>query len=312
MKKNTLSYLALLIITPCAQAQDSPQKIDIIPSSQAPQTLELHVVPTEVAAADFANSITLQTQLEEAHAEFEQPTSAIKTKELELGIADLKNRLAELNAASRQQEKILQLKIQEMLEVQKKVHRAAKAQAQAEAQAEAHFGGGSGGNSEGGFGGFTNSIDLATATPNWLIGVQVQNHGDQGLKVLSLSEGFPASAAGFKKEDIILSANGLKLKNSEALRHLIQAAEDQQLEFVIKRGEEASIKLHVTPKKNKKTAYSYRPVPLSVYGSNGNSEPTLTIPPTERQSDARLEKNLNQHPELKKLLNDYFEKLKKD
>lgn len=309
MKNKTLNHLAVLLITPCALAQEPPQKIEISPTRDAPSSIDLQVVPAEIHGTEAANPNLHRVQLEAARDAFSQAAKTNDAKELERQIAQMKNRLAELNAASRQQQELLQVKIQKMLEAQERARRVAKAQAQTKGDFASGFGTGAGNN----YGGFARSIDLVAAPPAWLIGVQVQPQGEQGLKVVSLSKGLPASEAGFKREDIILSANGIKLKKPEALRSLIQAAEDQQLKFVIKRGEDAPITLQVTPKKNEVTmrGYSYEAFPRSLDEGYGSSGLSLTPRPIERQSDARLKKNLDQHPELKKLLNDYFEKHKK-
>lgn len=311
MKNKNLNYLATLLITPCALAQEPPQKIEISPSRNAPGSIELQVVPAEIHGVESADPNFLHAHLGSSREPFGQVTKTNDAKELERQIALMRNRLAELNAASRQQQERLQVEIQKMLETQERARRLAKAKTQTQAKDNlaSDFGSGAGNN----YGGFASSVDLVAAPPAWLIGVQVQPLDDQGLKVLSLTKDFPASAAGFKREDIIISANGIKLKNPESLRHLIQAAEDQQLEFAIKRGEEAPIKLQVTPKKNKGTmrGYNYSAIPLALPESHRNPGLSQPFSPAKKQSDARLKKNLDQHPELKKLLNDYFEKQQK-
>jgi len=306
MKNNTLRYLAALLLNPCAMAQVSLQQIDQPASGQASVNLEFQDLSADAAAAEF-ESFALQNQPGANKGEFNQITLSANSKELELKIANLRNRLAELNAASRQQQEILKVDIQKLIEAQNEAQRAAKSQA----WASGHFGSGAGGRVDRGLGGFAYSIDSVAPSPNWIIGVQVQSLGEQGLKVLSLSEGLPAKAAGLKKEDIILSANGLKLKTSEALRNLIQAAENQQLEFLIKRGDDAATKIRIAPQKNQGTMLSPRPVPRIAFDDSFSTGLAPTPLPAKRQSDARLKKNLDQHPELKKLLNDYFEKRQK-
>lgn len=302
MKPKTLSYLAFLFLTPCALGQDSPQNDDKSPAKKAPDVADLQVVvPAEPAAADPAEIAALQAGQEIIG----QETSALKTKDLEGEITQLENLLAEVNAASRQQRELLLRQIQKRVKAQKEALEAAMPQAQESDQR------GPRGEMGGNYGGFGSSTGLVAASPHWLIGVQVQAKGNEGIKVISLTQDSPAGAAGLKKEDLILSANGLKIRNPEALRHLIQAAGDQQLEFLIKRDGDALIKLQVTPKKHKGTVDSYYPVPMGAQRHNGNDGLSQTIPPAQKPSDASLKRNLDQHPELKKLLNEYFEKHQK-
>lgn len=64
--------------------------------------------------------------------------------------------------------------------------------------------------------------------PDYFIGVSTGVSKNGGVLVSGVMEGTPASKAGVKAKDIILSCNNIKLKNAKAMISIIQAAGDEQ------------------------------------------------------------------------------------
>lgn len=89
--------------------------------------------------------------------------------------------------------------------------------------------------------------------PEWVIGVVI-DQSDQGVRVNKVMEGKPAATAGIQAGDVVVSCNAISLRNRNALVDIIQAAQDQELVFSVRRPGEGdkfeAIEVKVTPVRN--------------------------------------------------------------
>ena len=90
----------------------------------------------------------------------------------------------------------------------------------------------------------------AVQPPQWIIGVSIQQSSETRSKteggeeenseapqiiVAGLSKDMPAEKSGFKTGDVIISCNGIKLRNLAALQGIINVARDQELSIKVAR-----------------------------------------------------------------------------
>jgi membrane-associated protease RseP (regulator of RpoE activity) len=90
-------------------------------------------------------------------------------------------------------------------------------------------------------------IGVAVADPDETLRKQLKLQ-DGGVVVTEVYEGKPAAAAGLKAADVLLSANGRRLANHEALTDTVLQAGETPLEFEVLRGG-VTLKITVTPAK---------------------------------------------------------------
>jgi S1-C subfamily serine protease len=93
----------------------------------------------------------------------------------------------------------------------------------------------------------TFKIGVAVADPDETLKKQLKLQ-DGGVVVTEVYEGKPAAAAGLKAADVLLSANGRRLANHEALTDTVLQAGETPLEFEVLRGG-VTLKITVTPAK---------------------------------------------------------------
>lgn len=91
----------------------------------------------------------------------------------------------------------------------------------------------------------TFKIGVAVADPDETLKKQLKLQ-DGGVVVTEVYEGKPAAAAGLKAADVLLSANGRRLANHEALTDTVLQAGETPLEFEVLRGG-VTLKITVTP-----------------------------------------------------------------
>lgn len=73
--------------------------------------------------------------------------------------------------------------------------------------------------------------------PNVLIGMVPENTDDSGVRIVSLSEGFPADKAGLQEEDILVELAGEKVKNIEGLFTILRTLKPEvDVQAVVLRG----------------------------------------------------------------------------
>ena len=94
------------------------------------------------------------------------------------------------------------------------------------------------------------------AEPQWFIGIHVtehEHHGDQaGVHVRDVTGNSPAKKAGLREGDVIVACNGIKLRDREALVHIIQAARDQPLELKVRRTDGETVEVTVRAEKRER------------------------------------------------------------
>ncbi len=81
-------------------------------------------------------------------------------------------------------------------------------------------------------------MEVETVEGRWFLGVQLDAVEEGGLKVTHAMRGTPAAKAGLEAGDVLLSLNGIKLRDLPMLVEMLQLVRDQPVYLEVRRGEE--------------------------------------------------------------------------